>query len=375
MPRAIGLVLGIALLAFTYASVVLALIVPRTQLAGPSRLPIRVTRTVRLVFIGISRVTQSYERKDAILSPMAPVAVLMQLLVWLFLIGLAFVLILESYTRDLGTAVIQVGDAMFTLGQATKGNPTNDTVTILAAASGFIVITLQIAYLPALYAAYNRRETLITLLTSRAGEPAWGPEILIRHQLVGIIDALPDFYASWEQWSAEVSESHTTYPSLLLFRSPDPWASWIIAQLAVLDAAAMHLALCPTTAPSQARLCLRMGYTALRRIADSLGWKYDADPLPDSPLQLTSAEFASAVQLLVDTGFAAERDADEAWPHFHGWRVNYEALSYRWADRIVAPPAPWSGPRTDLREQSVAPNRPAHRAPAKGPSGYQRPEF
>ena len=53
--------------------------------------------------------------------------------------------------------MIQVGDAMFTLGQATKGNPTNDTVTILAAASGFIVITLQIAYLPALYAAYNRR--------------------------------------------------------------------------------------------------------------------------------------------------------------------------------------------------------------------------
>ena len=57
---------------------------------------------MRLVFIGISRVTQSYERKDAILSPMAPVAVLMQLLVWLFLIGVAFVLILESYTATPG---------------------------------------------------------------------------------------------------------------------------------------------------------------------------------------------------------------------------------------------------------------------------------
>ena len=79
--------------------------------------------------------------------------------------------------------------------------------------------------------------------------------------------------------AAEVSESHTTYPSLLLFRSPDPWASWMMRQL-VLDAAAMHLALCPTTAPSQARLCLRMGYTSLRRIADSLGWKYDADRCP-----------------------------------------------------------------------------------------------
>ena len=374
MPRVLGIVLGTALLAFTWVSVVFALVVPRTRL-GPNRLAIIVNRTVRLVFIRASRLTESYERKDAILAPLAPVAVLTQLVVWLFLIGAACVLMLVSYTDDLGTAAIQIGDAMFTLGQATVGHPTNDVITILAAASGFIVIALQIAYLPALYSAFNRRETLVTLLTSRAGEPAWGPEILIRHQLVGTIDALPDFYASWEQWAAEVSESHTTYPALLLFRSPDPWASWVIAQLSVLDAAAMQLALCPSTTPSQARLCLRMGYTSLRRIADSLGWKYDNDPMPDAPIQLTYEEFASAVQLLVDTGFPIERDAESAWPHFHGWRVNYEDLVYRWADRVVAPPAPWSGIRTDLREQSVAPNRPAHRAPPKGPAGYQRPEF
>ena len=374
MPRVLGIVLGLALLAFTWVSVVFALVVPRTRL-GPNRLAIIVNRTVRLVFIRASRLTQSYERKDAILAPLAPVAVLAQLVVWLLLIGAACVLMLVSYTDNLGTAAIQVGDAMFTLGQATVGHPTNDVITIVAAASGFIVIALQIAYLPALYSAFNRRETLITLLTSRAGEPAWGPEILIRHQLVGTIDALPDFYASWEQWAAEVSESHTTYPALLLFRSPDPWASWVIAQLSVLDAAAMQLALCPSSTPSQARLCLRMGYTSLRRIADSLGWKYEDDPMPDAPIQLTYEEFATAVQLLVDTGFPVERDAESAWPHFHGWRVNYEDLVYRWADRVVAPPAPWSGIRSDLREQSVAPNRPAHRSPPKGPAGYQRPEF
>ena len=110
-------------------------------------------------------------------------------------------------------------------------------------------------------------ESLIAMLAGRAGEPSWGPEILIRHQLVGIIDALPDFYASWEQWAAEFSESHSSYPVLLLFRSPDPWSSWVLALLSVLDAAAMQLALNPTTTPSQARLCLRMGYTALRRVS------------------------------------------------------------------------------------------------------------
>ena len=65
--------------------------------------------------------------------------------------------------------------------------------------------------------------------------------------------------------------------------------------------------------------------------------------MPDSPLQLTAEEFASAVSLLHEVGFATERDANEAWRHFRGWRVNDECLAYRWADRVLAPPAPWSG--------------------------------
>src|SRR5438876_7029410 len=219
---------------------------------------------------------------------------------------------------------------MCTLGFARTAHFTNDTIVIFAAASGFVVIALQIAYLPALYSAFNRRESLIAMLASRAGEPSWGPEILIRHQLVGIVDALPDFYGEWEQWAADFSESHSSYPVLLLFRSPDPWSSWVLALLSVLDAAAMQVALNPTTTPSQARLCLRMGYTALRRVSEPLGWKFDADPLPDGPLLLTAEEFAAAVALLHEIGFTTERDSESAWPHFRGWRVNYEDLAYRW---------------------------------------------
>jgi hypothetical protein len=185
----------------------------------------------------------------------------------------------------------------------------------------------------------------------------------MRHQLVGIVDALPELYDDWEEWAAEVSESHTTYPVLLLFRSPQAWYSWVLSLLAVLDAAAMHLALCPTTAPSQARLCLRMGFSAFRRIASSLHWRFDLDPLPDAPLDLTFEEFSAAVDLLVAKSFPIERGAEEAWPHFRGWRVNYESLAYRLADRVVAPPAPWSGPRKHLPGAAVPPRRPAHRSP------------
>src|ERR1700683_623607 len=141
------------------------------------------------------------------------------------------------------------------------------------------------------------------MLESRAGVPAWGPELLARHQLVGIIDALPQFYADWEVWAAEVAESHTTYPVLLLFRSPEPWFSWSVGLLAVMDGAAMHLALAPSTASSQARLCLRMGFTALNRIAKVLRWEVDPDPDPLGPITLTFEEFDQAVAMLRDIGF------------------------------------------------------------------------
>ncbi len=375
MPHWLGIGLGLIILVFTWVIVVSTLVLPR-PLTGPVRLSVWATRSTRRLFFTLAHFRRTYEGKDAVLAPIGPVALVAQLAAWLVLLGIGFSIMLVPYTDDLGHAASEVGAAMFTLGLARSARFTNDTIVIAAAASGFVVIALQIAYLPALYAAFSRRESLIAMLVSRAGEPSWGPEILIRHQLVGIVDSLPAFYGDWEQWAADFSESHSTYPVLLVFRSPDPWSSWAVALLAVLDAAAMQLALNPTSAPSQARLSLRMGYTALRRISDGLGWRYEHDPMPDDPIQLTFEEFERAVLLLRDVGFDTERDADEAWPHFRGWRVNYEALAYRWAARVMAPPAPWSGPRPGLGQQTITPQRPPHRSPdSPDPGVYRRPDF
>ena len=119
--------------------------------------------------------------------------------------------------------------------------------------------------------------------------------------------------------------------------------------------------MCPTTAPSQARLCLRMGFTTMRRIARSLGWWYEEDPSPDAAIDVDYDSFAAAVAMLVAAGFPMERTVEEAWVQFRGWRVNYEGLTYRLADRVLAPPAPWSGPRPQLRCDVVAPRRPIDR--------------
>lgn len=356
-------VVGVFVVVAAGASILFTMVLPRRP-AGLERASLELYRLVRLVFVGLSKLARSYEAKDAVLAPVGPVALVAQLLFWAAALIVGFALMLQPTTHNLPDGLEQALGSLFTVGAVHTGGRDNLPFDVGAGAIWVVVVALQIAYLPALYSAFSQREGPVAMLESRAGVPAWGPELLARHQLVGIIDTLPELYSSWEEWAAGVAESHTTYPVLLLFRSPEPWLSWLLALLAVLDGAAMHLALSPATASSNARLCLRMGFTTLDRIGSMLGWELDPDPLPDAPIDLTFAEFEDAVRMLGDIGFPVERSAEEAWPDFHGWRVNYETVAYRLADMLIVPPAPWSGQRRHIGPDIVEPRRPPHRRPA-----------
>jgi hypothetical protein len=236
-------------------------------------------------------------------------------------------------------------------------------IVFAAAASGLAVVALLIGYLPVLYAAFNRRETLVTMLEALAANPAWGPELLARQSLIDNVSYLPRLYERWTEWAADISESHSNYRALIHFRSPDPEASWLLSLLAVLDAAALQLALCPQSAPPEARPLLRVGYTAMRKLARSLRLPAPEDPHPDDPIAITRAEFDEATARLRVAGWTFDRTPDDAWPHFKGWRVNYEAAAYAIAYRLNLPPALWSGPRRSAYPRPRPPKRPPHRAP------------
>src|SRR5262249_52155946 len=187
-----------------------------------------------------------------------------------------------------------------------------------------------IGYLPTLYAAFNRRETEVALLVSRAGAPSWGPELLARtHYALGsgmsTLNTLPELYRQWERWSSDVAESHTTYLPLVRFRSPQPYSSWLTALLSVLDSAALILPLAPEEAPTvAARLCLRSGFGCLNRIARAMGIEVPLEADPDAGIALTYEEFLVAHARLMEVNFPVTRDPADAWPDFVGWRVNYE---------------------------------------------------
>jgi hypothetical protein len=316
------------------------------------------------VFQLLVRRFTDYENKDRVLAAEPAVYLLARLGALLFAFEVAYALLLWPWTDSLASALREAGSSLFTLGFFASPGAAPTVINVLAAATGLVVIALQIAYLPALYAAFNRRETEVTLLSARAGLPPWGPELLLRTRY-GVrvrTDDLPQFYAQWERWAADVAESHANYPVLVRFRSPQPLSSWLVGLLAVMDSAAMLLALRPSQDRIEPRLAIRMGFVALREIGAALGISYDPDPDPNGNIVLTFPEFAAAVDQLRTVGFPIERSAAKAWPHFRGWRVNYEALAYELARRTDAVPAPWSGPRR-WPTTPIPVRRPPTRAP------------
>src|SRR6476646_10123534 len=293
-----------------------------------------------------------YRRRDRLLATQAAAILLIQLAAWLVVAYVGFALLLWPFAaRGVVSAFTDAGSSLFTLGFAVPAGAVPAVIVFLAAAVGLLIITLQIAYLPTLYAAFNRREDEVSLLNARAGSPSWGPELLARtHYALGsgtsTIGALPDLYERWEGWASDRAESHSTYVPLVWFRSPRPLSSWVISLLAVLDSAALYLALSPKAAQVvPARLCLRGGFRCFNRIARTMGFDISDEPGPDAATSLTYAEFLDAVARMREVGFPIERDPAEAWPDFVGWRVNYEPAAYAVAAAVYAVPALWSGPR------------------------------
>ena len=183
-------VLGLVVVVFTSASVLFTIVLPREP-RGFERLSSMVNRAVLAAFIGVARPARTYERKDAFLAPVAPVALVGQLAVWAACFIVGYALMLVGTTHNLASALAQASGALLTVGTIDLSGRANYAVDIAAGATWVVIVALQIAYLPALYQAFNRRESLVAMLESRAGVPAWGPELLARHQLVGIIDTLP----------------------------------------------------------------------------------------------------------------------------------------------------------------------------------------
>jgi hypothetical protein len=368
--RVVAAVVGVLLVTTSASSVIGTLIVPRSV---SSWLTKRIDRIVDVGFILATKWVKDFHRRDRILAAQAATLLLCQLIGWLSIFFVGFALIFWPLVHGgITDAFSAAGPGLWQIGEDRARGGLQQAILDVAALSGLITITLQIAYLPTLYSEFNRRENEVALLNSRGGVPSWGPELLARtHYALGsgvsTINTLPDLYANWERWAAEVAESHTTYLPLVRFRSPKPLSSWITSLLAVLDSAALMLSLDPSDAPVvSARLCLRAGFTCFGDVARAMGFDIPLEPDPAGGIRLTYDDFLDAIARLEEVDFPIERKPEEAWPDFVGWRVNYEEAAYCIAKAVDAVPAYWSGPRRHKDCPAIAPKRPPLGRPPNG---------
>ena len=180
--RDVAAVVGALLVLTAAVSVVGTLIVPRSVSGW-------LTRWVGVIVDGafklITSPIASYRQRDRILAAEAATFLLSQLAAWLLISFVGYTLLVWPFTSGgITSAVTLAGPAVF--GPNDAFGAAERIIGDLAAGTALIIVTLQIAYLPTLYSAFNRREDDVSLLNARAGVPSWGPELLARtHYALG----------------------------------------------------------------------------------------------------------------------------------------------------------------------------------------------
>jgi len=344
---------GLAVTAGTVVAVMKTLIVPRRSW---SLIPALVGRTGFRVFHGIATRLPGFDLADRFLGFQAPVVVIGILVALMSSFVLGFALLLMPWgDLTFGDALREAGSSVFTLGFISSAEAAATLLDVLAGATGMIFVALTIGYLPTIYAEVKARERQVRQLSGWAGTPSWGPEILSRLSLAGALDLLPSVFSNWDAWCSRVAETHVKYPVLAHFRLPRSRNHFVIALLAVMDCAALEVALHPDGDHGSARLLLSQGIECLGEIAYPMR-RIDASVIDPG---VTRSEFEMAVGLMREAGYPVEAGGEEAWIRFTALRSVYAPLASELAFWLITVPAPWSGTRDGFGDEPI--RRPEHR--------------
>ncbi len=238
--------------------------------------------------------------------------------------------------RDWGSLVYYAGTSLVTPVFGSAHGAAVRMLTLLETLTGVVTIALVISYLPALYGAYSRREARLLTLDDPLGARITPVRVLAVNAGSGDLELLYRSFAEWELWSAEVLESHVSYPMLALFRSQHPGQSWVTALGVVTDAATLATACLEGAADREPYFLHRRGRRAITEISDRL--HVPATPL--TPTWLDRTNFDGAWRQLEQLGLPL-RGKEDAWADLQRLRAPYGDQLELLIDFLVAPRGFW----------------------------------
>ena len=343
--RTAGLILGLILIATILWDTFETIILPRV-----------VTRRLRLtsLFYGSAWVPWSFTAKqirnarvrEKALSLFGPLSLFGLLGIWATLLILGYALVYwGSYSPLLAAGepvtfwiyLYLSGVTFFTLGYGDVSPVLafGRLVAVVETANGFGLLAIVISYLPVLYQSFSKRETNISLLDARAGSPSSAVELLRRHRSEDFTE-LRSLLGGWERWSAELLESHLSYPVLCYFRSQHDNQSWLRAITTILDTCALVMVGIKDGPAWQSRMTFAITRHAVVDIAQVLKRKPSKRELCLD--RLSESEFARIKTILAESGLELTA-VDEN--RLRELREMYEPYVFSLSEYLMMPLPPW----------------------------------
>lgn len=326
---------------------------------------LRVTRLFyRATWLPWSRVAHaafSGARLDSVLGVFGPLSLLFLILLWVAILVFGFGMIhwaLGSEVLNAGGGrgfaidLYLSGSTFFTLGlgDVRPLGAAARTITVIEAGMGFGFLALVIGYFPNLSQSFSRRESSISKLDSRAGSPPVGVLLLQGYQHNRGADELREQLLNWEQWSAELLESHLSYPVLAYYRSQHENQSWLAALTAVMDMSAIVLAGVEGVESRQAELTFAM----VRHAVVDIAAVFNLPPRKPAPERLDDEGFRALQAMLVSAGLRFTQ-AEEAGGRLRRLRESYEPYIHSLAEYFRLSLPPWIPDADRLADWQTSP--------------------
>jgi hypothetical protein len=334
-------------------------------------------RITRLFFVAtwtpwvlLAELSGNKKVREQIYSIYGPLSLLLLLLLWALLLICGFAMIYFSMRSPFGDVMIGhnagalaqfgtdlyvSGTTLFTLGlgDVVPHNMLARAVIIFESGSGLGFVALVIGYVPVLYQAFSHREVSVALLDARAGSPPNAAELLRRHAFDGGEEALMALMAEWERWSAEILESHISYPILCYYRSQHDNQSWLSALVSILDTCALLISVVEGTPSRQAQLTFVMARHALI----DLGHVFHIEELAawqrrDEIDRLPAKEFSRLCGTLGENHLRLCGDPASA-RRLHTIRALYEPHAFALSEYLRMPLPVWAAPPKQNDQWSV----------------------
>jgi len=321
-------------------------------------LPRRVTRRFRLsrffyrnlwsIWKTLASLIPAKKARESAFGIFGPISLLILVAVWA--IGLVYGFALMQYgagsavniaisgTNNFWTDIYLSGTTFFTLGlgDVVPRSSLARALIVTEAGLGFGFLAGVIGYLPFIYGSFSKREVSITLLDSRAGTPPSAGELLRRHSYPYGADALRELLKEWELWSAELMESHLSYPVLAYFRSQHDNQSWIASLTAILDTCALIMVGVEGACERQAELT----FAIARHAVVDLSQVFGTSPRPLPQDRLPAGELHRIRDVLAQHGLKL-KDGEAADTRLVELRNMYEPYIFALASYLNQTLPPW----------------------------------